>query len=30
MTLDLILAVLHHLLVFGMFGILCSELLTVR
>ena len=30
MTLDLILAVLHHLLVFGKFGILCSELITVR
>jgi putative membrane protein len=28
--LDLILAVLHHLLVFGLFGILFSELLIVR
>lgn len=28
--LDLVLAVLHHLLVFGMFGILCAELIAVR
>jgi putative membrane protein len=28
--LDLILAVLHHLLVFGMFGMLCAELIVVR
>jgi len=28
--LDLVLAVLHHLLVFAMFGILCAELIAVR
>jgi putative membrane protein len=28
--LDLVLAVVHHLLVFGLFGILCGELIAVR
>jgi putative membrane protein len=30
MTLDLVLAVAHHLLVFSLFGVVCAELFTVR
>jgi putative membrane protein len=29
-TLDLVLAICHHLLIFGVFGIVCAELITVR
>jgi putative membrane protein len=29
-TLDLVLAVAHHLLIFGIFGVVCAELITVR
>jgi putative membrane protein len=30
MTLDLVLAIAHHLLIFGIFGVVCAELITVR
>lgn len=30
MTLDLVLAIAHHLLVFGLFGVVCAELMTLR
>jgi putative membrane protein len=29
-TLDLVLAIAHHLLVFGLFGVVCAELVAVR
>jgi putative membrane protein len=29
-TLDLVLAVAHHLLIFGIFGVVCAELITIR
>jgi putative membrane protein len=29
-TLDLVLAICHHLLIFGVFGVVCAELVTVR
>jgi putative membrane protein len=29
-TLDLLLAIAHHLLIFGVFGVVCAELITVR
>ena len=30
MTLDLVLAIAHHLLVFALFGVVCAELIAVR
>lgn len=30
MTLDLVLAIAHHLLIFGIFGVVCAELITLR